>query len=184
MEGRRVGGGGLDLCRTWLPQRSSMAPNESAEKHGMRRWAHRIRIQCVVFLVAGCFTVACSTVESPPSVPLEPIPIADFNSVAGNWEGLMVQSPPARSRYDNWVHLKIQEDGTFHFETVRTIGVFSGSGQFTLEDGSLRAKSERGSLAARLHRHVGQNDRILKAEGGSGDGITYHAELTPARRRP
>ncbi len=106
----------LDLYRTWSSQRSSMALNELAEKHGMRRWAPRIRIQCVVFLLAGCFTVACSTVESPPSAPLEPIPIADFNSVAGNWEGLMVQSPPARSRYDNWVHLKIQEDGTFHLK--------------------------------------------------------------------
>ena len=152
-------------------QRSSVAPI------GLSYSMHR--------LVGGkLLNVACSSVEYPPSAPLEPISIADFNSVAGNWEGLMVQSPPTRSRYHNWVHLTIQEDGTFHFEAFRTIGVFSGSGQFTLEDGSLRAKSEKGRLTARLHRHVGQNDRVLKAEGGSGDGITYHAELTPARRRP
>ena len=141
-------------------------------------------IQCIVLLVTSCVMVACSTVEHPPSAPLEPISIVDFKSVAGNWEGLMVQSPPVRSRYQNWVHLKIQEDGTFHFEAFRTIGVFSGSGQFTLEDGTLLAKSEKGRITARLHRHAGQNDRVLKAEGGSGDGITYQAELTPARHRP
>ena len=149
----------------------------------MRRCAHYI--QCIVLLVAGCVMVAaCSTTEHPPSAPLESISIVDFKSVAGNWEGLMVQSPPVRSRYQNWVHLKIQEDGTFHFEAFRTIGVFSGSGQFTLEDGTLLAKSEKGRITARLYRHAGQNDRVLKAEGGSGDGITYQAELTPARHRP
>jgi hypothetical protein len=114
---------------------------------------------------------------------LERIAVSDFNSVAGDWEGLMEQTPPARSRYDNWVHLKIQPDGAFHFEAYRTIGVFSGSGVFTLEDGTLLASSEKGNLTAQLYRHAGRNDRIVKAEGTSGDGITYHAELTRSRRR-
>ena len=63
-------------------------------------------------------------------------------------------------------------------------GYSAVAGIFTLEDGTLLAKSEKGRITARLYRHAGQNDRVLKAEGGSGDGITYHAELTPARRRP
>ncbi len=140
-------------------------------------------VQGIVLVAAiGHAMAACSTVEQVPAPPLEQVAVTDFNSVAGNWEGLMEQSPPARSRYDNWLRLKIQEDGTFHFQAIRTIGVFSGSGQFTLEDGTLLAKSEKGRIAARLYRHAGQNDRVLKAEGGSGDGIIYHSELTPARR--
>ena len=142
-------------------------------------------VQGIVLLTAmGNGVVGCTTGERPPSVPLESVPVSDFSSVAGDWEGLLAQSPPIRSRYQNWVHLKIQEDGTFHFESFRTMGVFSGSGRFTLEDGTLLAKSEKGSITARLYRHAGQNDRVLKAEGGSGDGITYHSELTPARRHP
>jgi hypothetical protein len=125
--------------------------------------------------------VGCTAVERTPPPPLEQVVVADFSSVAGDWEGLMVQTPPAR--YDNWVHLKIQPDGGFHFEAYRTIGVFSGTGVFTLENGTLLTSSEKGRVTARLYRHSGQNDRVMKAEGTAGDGITYHAELTPSRRR-
>jgi hypothetical protein len=134
--------------------------------------------------VAVCIVIGmigCTSVEHSPPPPLERIAVTDFGSVAGDWEGLMVQTPPAR--YDNWVHLKIQSDGAYHFEAYRTIGVFSGTGMFTLEDGTLVAKSEKGRIAARLYRHAGKDDRIVKAEGTTGDGITYHAQLTPARRR-
>ena len=141
-------------------------------------------MQCLVLIAAiGQALTACSTVEQAPASPLEEVAVTDFHNVAGNWEGVLVQSPPARSRYDDWVRLNIKEDGTFHFETYRTIGVFSASGLFTLEHGTLLAKSEKGKLSARLYRHAGQRDRLLKAEGTSGDGITYNAELTPARRR-
>jgi hypothetical protein len=134
-----------------------------------------------VIVVALMAVVGCTAVEHPPPPPLERIAVADFNSVAGDWEGLMVQTPA--SRYDNWVRLKIQPDGAFHFEAYRTIGVFSGDGVFTLEDGTLSAASEKGKIIAQLYRHAGKNDRLIKAEGTSGDGITYHAELTRARRR-
>jgi hypothetical protein len=112
---------------------------------------------------------------------LEPIAVTDFSSVAGDWEGLMEQTPPAR--YDNWVPLKIQPDGAFHFEAYRTMGVFSRSDTFHLEDGTLVATSEKGRVTAKLYRHAGKNDRVVKTEGTVGDGITYHAELTPSRRR-
>ena len=134
----------------------------------------------ILVLVA---VVGCTAVDRPAPPPLERIAVSDFNSVAGDWEGLMEQVPPTRSRYDNWVHLKIQPDGAFHFEAYRTIGVFSGEGVFTLEDGTLLASSEKGKISAQLYRHAGRNDRVVRAEGTSGDGITYHAELTRARRR-
>ncbi|HJR76398.1 MAG TPA: hypothetical protein VJ805_05465 [Nitrospiraceae bacterium] len=127
--------------------------------------------------------VGCTTVEQPTPPPLERIAISDFNSVAGDWEGLVKRSPPTRSRYDDWVHLKIQPDGAFHFEAYRTIGVFRTTGVFTLEDGMLLANSEKGKITAQLYRHAGKNDRVVRAEGTSRDGITYHADLTPSRRR-
>jgi len=49
---------------------------------------------------------------SPP--PLEPIPVTDIKAAAGTWEGIMVRSPANRS--DDWVTLRIQEDGTYRFE--------------------------------------------------------------------
>jgi hypothetical protein len=125
--------------------------------------------------------IGCTAVERPAPPPLERIAVTDFSSVAGDWEGLMVQTPA--SRYDNWVRLKIQPDGAFHFEAYRTIGVFAGDGVFTLQEGTLLAESEKGRITALLYRHAGKNDRLLRAEGTSGDGITYHAELTRARRR-
>ena len=114
----------------------------------------------------------------PP--PLEPIPVTDIKTAAGTWEGIMVRSPANRS--DDWVTLRIQEDGTYRFESIRTIGVFSGSGRFTLEDGTLIARSARGTITAQLHRHVGQNDHVLQAKGTTSDGITYRAQLT--RKQP
>ena len=144
------------------------------------------RVMQGLLLVAalGHAMAACSTVEQAPAAPSELVAVTDFTSVAGQWEGLLVRSPPVRSRNDDWVKLHITEDGTFRFEAYRTIGAFTGAGQFTLDQGTLLAKSEKGGrIAARLYRHAGQSDRLLKVEGTSGDGITYYADLTPARRR-
>ncbi|MFY4727850.1 hypothetical protein [Nitrospira sp. BLG_2] len=132
----------------------------------------------LVFMCYGSLS-ACSWMDRFASPPLEPIPMTDIKATAGTWEGIMVRSPATRS--DDWVTLRIREDGMYHFESIRTIGVFSGSGQFTLEDGKLFARSSRGTITAQLHRHVGQDDHILKAEGTTSDGITYRAQLTPKR---
>jgi hypothetical protein len=134
-----------------------------------------------VIVFALMAVIGCTAVEHPAPPPLERIAVTDFNNVAGDWEGLMVQTPA--SRYDNWVRLKIQPDGAFHFEAYRTIGVFAGEGVFTLQGGTLLAESEKGRITAELYRHAGKNDRLMRAEGTSGDGITYHAELARARRR-
>ena len=141
-----------------------------------------VRVVQGVALSAAIATgiVAWSTVEHPPSARLEPIPVMNFSDVAGEWEGLMVRAPA--SRHDDWVHLLIQQDGTYYFKAFRTIGVFSGHGRFAVEDGTLAAKSEKGTISLQLYRHSGMDDRILKAEGRSNDGDTYRAELTPKRR--
>ena len=124
--------------------------------------------------------VACSTAEQSPSVPLERIPIMDVSSVAGDWEGILVQYPASRN--EDWIRVHIEEDGMYQFEVLRTIGVFSGQGRFSVEDGALSAKSEKGTINVQLYRHSGKDDRILKNRAQSSDGITYHADLTPKRR--
>lgn len=124
--------------------------------------------------------VACSMVEHPPSAPLERIPIMDVSSVAGDWEGVLVQYPPSRN--EDWVRVHIEEDGTYRYEVLRTIGVFSGQGRFSVEDGALSVKSEKGSINVQLYHHSGKDDRILKNKAQSNDGVTYLADLTPKRR--
>jgi hypothetical protein len=141
------------------------------------RFRSRVLQPLAIAAMASCFFVACSGMDRPESLPLEPIPITDTKIVAGVWEGIMVRTPASRG--DDWVTVRIQEDGTYHFEAVRTIGVLSGSGRFDLRDGMLFAKSDKGSISLQLQHHVGMDDRLLKAAGQSADGMTYSASLTP-----
>lgn len=146
----------------------------------MKFFSHSTYTMTMMMLAGlGFGLVACSALDRPQALPLEPIPVTDLTIVAGTWEGIMVQSPPTRS--DDWITLRIQGDGTYHFEMVRTIGVFKGSGRFFLEEGRLEAKSETGWVNAQLHRHVGIDDKVLKVEGSASHGVTYHAQLTPKR---
>jgi hypothetical protein len=144
----------------------------------MGTFAHVIQGMIVMAAIVSV-TFACSTGERPGTSPLEPISITDVGSVAGTWEGLLEEVPP--SRRDDWVRLRIQQDGTYHFEAVRTIGVFSGNGKFDVENGKLIASTDKGTIHLQLYRHFGKDDRILKGEGRSADGMTYRGELTPAR---
>jgi hypothetical protein len=138
-------------------------------------------LQCLVlWAVFAEIVIACGSVEHPPAIPLERIPIMDVSSVAGDWEGVLVQYPPSRN--EDWIRVRIEEDGTYRYEVLRTIGVFSGQGRFSVEDGALSAKSEKGTINVQLYRHSGKDDRILKNKAQSSDGITYLAELTPKRR--
>ncbi len=138
-------------------------------------------VQGMVLTAAiGSSVVACSTVERSGTAHLEPIPVPDVGSVAGMWEGLLEQSA---SRRDDWVRLRIQQNGRYHFEAARTIGVFSGNGQFEVENGKLIGRSERGAVTLQLYRNPDNDARVLKGEGRSRDGLTYRTELTPVRHR-
>lgn len=137
-------------------------------------------VQGIIVMVAiGSITFACSTGERPGTSSLEPISITDVSSVAGMWEGLLEEVPP--SRRDDWVRLRIQQDGTYHFQAVRTIGIFSGNGKFTVENGTLIANTDKGTIHLQLYHHPGKDDRVLKGEGRSANGMTYRGELTPTR---
>jgi hypothetical protein len=105
------------------------------------------------------------------------VPIADLSSVAGKWDGLIRVVP--HQRRDDWVTVTIVSDGRYEFSSLRTIGVFSGGGQFALDEGKLLSKSERGTVEAVLYEAGGQ--RMLKAKGRAADGSEYTAEVKPVK---
>lgn len=122
----------------------------------------------------------CQTAERPQ--PLQPpqwvqVPIADISDVAGKWDGLMRRIPP--DRRDDWVTVAIAADGRYEFSSLRTIGIFTGHGDFSLTDGKLHSKSERGTVEAILYQAGDQ--RMLKAKGRAADGTEYTAEVKPAK---
>jgi hypothetical protein len=112
--------------------------------------------------------------EQPPWAP---VPIQEFKSVAGKWEGLMERAP--QTRHDDWVKVVIHEDGRYEFASYRTIGVLNGKGVLALSDGMVTATSERGS--ATLTLYVAGDRRLFRVVGMTHDGIKFEAELAPAK---
>jgi hypothetical protein len=105
------------------------------------------------------------------------VPITDATEVAGKWDGLMRRIPP--DRRDDWVTVAIAPDGRYEFSSLRTIGIFTGQGEFAVNEGRLVSKSERGTVEAVLYQHGQQ--RMLKAKGRAADGTEYTAEVKPAK---
>jgi len=77
------------------------------------------------------------------------------------------------------VTVAIAPDGRYEFSSLRTIGIFTGHGEFALKEGKLLSKSERGTVEAALYQAGGQ--RMLKAKGRAADGTDYTAEVKPAK---
>jgi len=89
----------------------------------------------------------------------------------------MRRTPP--DRRDDWVTVNIASDGRYQFTSLRTIGVFSGHGEFVLNEGKLKASSERGTIEATLYEAGAQ--RMLKAKARTIDGMEYAAEVKPVK---
>jgi hypothetical protein len=108
------------------------------------------------------------------SAPLTAVPITDFAMVAGKWGGLVTGITP---RQEDWVDVIIMPDGTYDFGIYRTIGVFGGKGTFTLKDGKLQARGQRGSATYTLYQ--GGDRRVLRVQGALADGRAISARLNP-----
>jgi hypothetical protein len=121
--------------------------------------------------------VGCETTERPAQPQWVQVPIADVANVAGKWNGVMRRVPPERR--DDWVTVSIAPDGRYQFNSLRTIGVFSGHGEFAVNEGKLLSKSERGTVEAVLYE--GGSQQMLKAKGRAADGTEYTAEVKPAK---
>jgi hypothetical protein len=133
----------------------------------------------VVLLAVCCFSITygCETAERSKPPQWVQVPIADVSDVVGKWDGLMRRIPP--DRRDDWVTVNIASDGRYQFTSLRTIGVFSGHGEFVVNEGKLKANSERGTIEAALYEAGAQ--RMLKAKARTADGTEYAAEVKPAK---
>ena len=140
--------------------------------HMDRRWS-------LIPLALVCLVMShgCQTTEPSQQRQWVQTPIADVAEVAGKWDGLMRRIPP--DRRDDWVTVAIAPDGRYEFSSLRTIGIFTGHGEFAVNDGKLLSKSERGTVEAVLYQAAGQ--RMLKARGRAADGTEYTAEVKPAK---
>lgn len=130
-------------------------------------------------LLLICLTMSygCETTERSEQMQWVQVPIADVADVAGKWDGLMRRTPP--DRRDDWVTVAIAPDGRYEFSSLRTIGIFTGHGEFAVKEGRLVSKSERGTVEAVLYQSGQQ--RMLKAKGRAADGTEYTAEVKPAK---
>lgn len=136
------------------------------------RWSMALLALLCLAMIPGC-----ETMDRPEQPQWVQVPIANLSSVAGKWDGLMRRMPPERR--DDWVTVSIAPDGRYEFSSLRTIGVFTGHGVFGLDEGKLRAKSERGAVEAVLYESGSQ--RMLKARGRAADGTEYTAEVKPVK---
>ncbi|WP_455242710.1 hypothetical protein [Petrachloros mirabilis] len=140
------------------------------------------RTRCATALVMGVvflslLVVGCQTSGTTQKPQWSAAPIESFASVVGKWGGLMVSEP--KSRFDDWVRLSIGRDGRYTFTSYRTIGVFSGQGQFDLVNGKLTVMTERGLATGSLL--VSDGARMLRFLAVMKDGTEYTVELDPAK---
>ena len=131
----------------------------------------------IAFVGLALLTAGCQTPREASKPQWSDVKIDSFESIAGKWAGLMLREP--RSRQDDWVRVVIADDGRYEFVSYRSIGVFSGKGQFTLAEGMLTAAAERGTLTGGLL--VSNGRRMLRMIGVMKDGTQYKAELEPSR---
>jgi hypothetical protein len=134
------------------------------------------RLEMMVVIIAVQVIAACSSTDPKETRRWQPATVADFKSVAGKWEGLLVRNP--RTRDDDWVTVVISETGTYEFASYREIGVFAGKGKLVLTDGKLSAKSEKGGqMTLQVLADSGSPERILRAEAKDSEGFHYWADL-------
>ena len=137
--------------------------------HGFVRASMPWVLICVTAMFLGC---AAAQLRQPPSQ----VPISDFKQVAGKWEGLLTPVPRKR---EDWVELRIKEDGAYHFSSFRMMGEFFGSGTLMLTDGKMMTEGDRGKAIFILYESDG--GRMLKVDATMKSGLQYTAELTPAK---
>jgi hypothetical protein len=122
-----------------------------------------------VLLLATGLVVACATPRRPAWTP---VPIPNLASVSGKWAGVLLRDPT--DRRDDWLELTIAPDGSFQAKSYRLIGAMTGSGQFTLADGKLNAKSPRATTTGTLYEAEGQ--RMLRIEAVTPEGLTFRSD--------
>jgi hypothetical protein len=147
---------------------------------GQKRTTWLLILVLLAPMLSAC-TGQQMTTSRPATGPLPStaVGIADFKTVAGVWEGLLLGLASPRDEGD-WVMMRIGADGSYEFASFREIGVFQGSGTLRLSEGQLFLEGPRGGRATfTLYAENGR--RLLRADTVARDGQRLTADLTPKR---
>ena len=112
-------------------------------------------------LVCALVVASCTGVTYFDHPSWTETPITDIKEVAGMWEG-STWMEPRTMREQNWGKVKIQEDGTYEFQTFRNIGAWVGKGTLKLEKGKLVGPPSEQGGTLRLTLHTDGDKRMLK----------------------
>jgi hypothetical protein len=74
-----------------------------------------------------------------------PVAVADMQSVAGRWAGLMDLPGSGTQSDDQYVEVDMRADGTYRATSARTIGLLDARGTVVVRDGRLVMQGERGA---------------------------------------
>jgi hypothetical protein len=133
---------------------------------GGARWIRLWSLLVLAGLLTACADALSRTAELT-------VPIGNFSSVAGTWEGSWSYTP---DRDVDWLRLTIRDDGSFEAESYRVIGTFKSSGMLALADGKAVFRGERGGSASAT-LVVRDSARWLDIEALTGRGIRTTAKL-------
>jgi hypothetical protein len=147
---------------------------------GQKRTTWLLILVLLASMLSAC-TGQHTTTSRPATgpIPATAVGIANFKTVAGVWEGLLLGLASPRDEGD-WMMMRIGEDGSYEFASFREIGVFQGSGTLRLSEGQLFLEGPRGGRATfTLYAENGR--RLLRADAVARDGQRLTADLTPKR---
>jgi len=139
-------------------------------------------LRYVLFLQLTFFLAtltACTGVNFPESPTWKEAQITDIKRVVGKWEGLTWVEPQV-ARQDDWVKVRITEDGQFEFASYRMTGAWLGNGNLLLENGKLVTESKPDTGSATFTLYESHGKRMLKVQGTTKTGLRQAAELTPS----
>ncbi|GJL62562.1 MAG: hypothetical protein NPIRA04_12160 [Nitrospirales bacterium] len=135
-----------------------------------------LRFIFVLFVLT--ILTACTGVHLPETPSWKEVPIMKVKDVAGKWEGTTWVEPQV-ARQDDWVKVRISEDGRFEFASYRMTGAWLGNGNLLLENGKLVTESKPDTGSATFTLYESRGKRMLKVQGTTKTGLRQAAELTP-----
>jgi hypothetical protein len=147
-----------------------------------------ISFPCIL-AAALCIITSCGGMSLREEQSWKAIPVFNFKTVAGKWEGIVVGSPPSVPAKD-WVRLNIFATGIYEVANRKMIQVFDGSGTFVLTQGKLVSQSQTGNIVLWLLSDEKSGERIIHVDavGNAGDELSARLKRTsefplPLQRR-
>lgn len=137
--------------------------------------------------------VACSSMAPTETRQWQPTAVTEFKSVAGKWEGPLIQHGVGEGEFWHFdrVTIVIGDTGAYEFDVLKTHttaeggvleyhteGEYVWKGKSVLTDGKLSATGEKGGqMTLQLYVDPGSSERMLKADIKDSKGFIYFADL-------